>query len=279
MKRSTKSKRFIFLIIFFVALGGGLVLLSRVLPNTSQQEVPTVQEQSASKVDQELPAFHQEVAEAVREIEAAPKDTSVDNKQSGSQAVVQKVPFTSQAPSGQWSDPVFQNGCEEASMLMAHAWSAGQALLERARIEQQIRELSGLAFKKFGEGTYDTSAEDTAALFREYFHANNVSVRHNVSLEDMRQTLLDGKVIIVPVNGQKLHNPNFTAPGPEYHMLIVIGYDPAGKEFVTNDPGTRKGAGYRYAERVLFDAMRDYPTGHHEKVTAIDKAMIVAEKP
>jgi hypothetical protein len=44
-------------------------------------------------------------------------------------------------------------------------------------------------------------------------------------------------------------------------MLLVIGYDPLTRKFITNDPGTRKGAGYRYDESVLFDAIWEYPSG------------------
>jgi hypothetical protein len=193
--------------------------------------------------------------------------------------VVQEVPFTSQAPSAQWEDPVFQNACEEASMLMAAAWLKGSGLPGRQAVESEIRALSDLASKKFGEGSYDTSAEDTATLFREYFRIGKVSVRHGVALDDLKRTVASGALALVPVDGRKLGNPNFTPPGPDHHMLAVIGYDPEKKEFVTNDPGTRKGAGYRYAEGVLFGAMRDYPTGDHRPIIGPhDKAALIVER-
>ena len=47
------------------------------------------------------------------------------------------------------------------------------------------------------------------------------------------------------------------------------------KEFITNDPGTRKGELYRYNETVLYSAIRDYPTGYHETINKIEKNMIV----
>ena len=77
------------------------------------------------------------------------------------------------------------------------------------------------------------------------------------------------------MNGQKLGNPFFTAPGPERHMLVVIGYDPEKLEFITNDPGTRQGEAYRYPVNVLWLAIRDYPTGDHEPITEVVKKMIV----
>ncbi len=38
------------------------------------------------------------------------------------QLVTQSVPFTVQAPLGDWTDARQQDGCEEASVLMAMAW-------------------------------------------------------------------------------------------------------------------------------------------------------------
>jgi hypothetical protein len=194
------------------------------------------------------------------------------------QKVVQDVPFLSQAPSAQWDDPIFQDGCEEASLLMAYAWSSGEPLPSQAQAEQKIRELSALAEKKFGPGVYDTSAEDTAQIFREYFKSQAITVQYDIALEDIHQALNDNKLVIVPANGQKLGNPNFTQPGPEHHMLVVIGYDPETEEFITNDPGTRRGASYRYPRETLFAAIRDYPTGHHESSSEETKTLLIVSK-
>ena len=66
---------------------------------------------------------------------------------------------------------------------------------------------------------------------------------------------------MVPAFGQALKNPNFAKPGPITHMLVVVGYDEKTKEFITNDPGTKRGQNYRYNENVLFDAVWAYPAG------------------
>jgi hypothetical protein len=276
MKKASLRSSLIVLILAAL-VGGGFAL--RNLEEKNIKQAPSVEtaapeneEVANPSEDKPAESLLEKVEEKARELKPSlPQTTSPDT-------VKQNVPFTSQAPSAQWGDPVFQNGCEEASMIMADAWISGRPLPAKPQVEDEIRKLSDLAWKKFGAETYDTSAEDTAVIFREYFHEGDISVRHDVSLDDLRDTILSGKLAIVPVDGRKLGNPNFTAPGPEYHMLVVVGYDPSGKEFVTNDPGTRKGAGYRYPEATLFGAIRDYPTGHHEKVEKVDKAMIVIEK-
>lgn len=84
--------------------------------------------------------------------------------------------------------------------------------------------------------------------------------------------------MVVPTNGRALGNPNFTAPGPERHMLVLIGYDPETKEFITNDPGTRQGRHYRYHEEVLFSAIRDYPTGDRVPITSVSKPGIIVSR-
>ena len=61
-------------------------------------------------------------------------------------------------------------------------------------------------------------------------------------------------------------------------MIVVRGYDPVTKEFITNDPETRNGKLYKYKSDVLYEAIRDYPTGYHELITHIDKNMIVVWK-
>src|SRR3989338_7629179 len=51
--------------------------------------------------------------------------------------VLWEVPFTSQAPRGNWKDPRQQAGCEEASVLMAMRWVRGKSL-SMAQAEAQI---------------------------------------------------------------------------------------------------------------------------------------------
>jgi len=63
----------------------------------------------------------------------------------------------------------------------------------------------------------------------------------------------------VPAAGRELGNPNFTDPGPLYHMLVVRGYTE--NNFITNDVGTRKGENYQYKYDVLMNAIHDWNGG------------------
>ncbi len=197
--------------------------------------------------------------------------------QGGGQGEVADVPFTSQAPFGEWSDPRQQDGCEEASALMAAKWALGQTFtLDEAKAA--ILGMSG--WEKATYGTFmDTSISDTAErLLKQYLQFTNYQVKTNIGVADIKAELALGKVVIIAVDGTKLQNPNFTDGGPARHMLVVIGYDASTDEFITNDPGTRAGAGYRYSSSIIAGALRDYPSGDHAPLVAMPTAMIVVSK-
>ncbi len=78
----------------------------------------------------------------------------------------------------------------------------------------------------------------------------------NISIDDIKVELANGNPVIVGVAGKVLNNPNFQNDGPNYHMLVIIGYDQNG--FIANDPGTRKGEDYRYTYDNLYDSIHDW---------------------
>lgn len=187
------------------------------------------------------------------------------------------VPFTPQAPFANWSDPRFEDGCEEASAIMAMAWANSETMTPQY-VNEEIISISDYEVKNYG-GYQDTSAADTALrIFKGYFHYGNVEARSNINNSDIKAELAKGNLVVVPMNGQKLKNPFYNPPGPVEHMVVVVGYDETTKEFITNDPGTKHGEGYRYKEDIFEKAMQDYPTGNHLPITEIKTAMIVIEK-
>lgn len=187
------------------------------------------------------------------------------------------VPFVSQAPFGNWSDQRKQDGCEEAAVIMAMAWVKNEKLNFQTA-DEKINNISAYEEKMYGN-FHDTNAQDTAQrIFIEFFKYDNIEVKRGITKENIKQELFSGNLVIVPTNGRLLNNPNYTSPGPATHNLVIIGYDILKKEFITNDPGTRRGEKYRYNEDVLESALLDYPTGNHEKIEEIKTAMIVVWK-
>lgn len=192
-------------------------------------------------------------------------------------SLIENVPFTVQAPFGEWNISTFQNGCEEAAVVMAAYFVSGKTLTQEVA-KKEILALAKFEDKKHGQ-SIDTSAADTSKLFEEYYGIATSEVRTDITLTDIQEVLAMGAIVIVPADGRALHNPNYKQPGPTTHMLVVIGYDAKKKEFITNDSGTKNGRGYRYDEDVLYEAIRDYPTGDHLPIIGMHKDMIVVRKP
>lgn len=187
------------------------------------------------------------------------------------------IPFTPQAPFGEWSDPRQQDACEEASALMAVRWARGQEL-EREEAKKEILAISKYQSENFGEFR-DTSAEDTLKrIIIGYFKYDKAEVKKITAADDIIKEIEAGHAVIVPANGRKLGNPYFTPPGPERHMVVIKGYDEQKREFITNDTGTKRGEGYRYKKDIFFSAIRDYSTGYHEPIIKEEKAMIIIKK-
>jgi hypothetical protein len=189
------------------------------------------------------------------------------------QNILLSVPFFAQAPFGEWDDPIFQDGCEEASVIMAWHWVQGTAVTKE-QAKQEIIAISEFEDKTYGHAP-DRSAADTARLFEDYYGYKNIEVRAGIGAKDIKEALLAGNLVITPVNGRILKNPFYTAPGPEHHMVVVIGYDSKTDEFITNDIGTRHGEKFRYSVLHFQESLQDYPTGDHLPSIFGDTAMIV----
>ncbi len=189
-----------------------------------------------------------------------------------------EVPFTSQSPFATWDEDE-NAACEEASLIMAWHWLEGDILgkINPTQAEAEIRKLIAFENDKYGNSV-DTSTKDTAQTFKDYYKGTNIALKYDFGINEIIEEISKGNIVIVPADGTALYNPNFKQPGPETHMLLIKGYDQAKKEFITNDPGTRKGQDYVYTYDVLFNAIRDYPTGNHEVITGIRKAMLVVSK-
>src|SRR3989339_405401 len=191
--------------------------------------------------------------------------------------LINGLPFTTQAPYGEWTDQRQQDGCEESSALMAIKWARKQNLTQ----DEALKEITGISdwlLTKYGEYR-DISAQDMVDwIFKDYFKYDNIKLVKNITINNIIEELNKGNLIITPMNGQVMHNPYFTPPGPIRHAIVIRGYDPETKKFITNDPGTKRGELYSYDTAVLYEAIRDYPTGYHEIIAKIEKNMIVIEK-
>lgn len=190
------------------------------------------------------------------------------------------VPFLCQAPYGDWSQP-WQDACEEAAIIMAKRYVKGDPLDREPACRQarsgnrEILKMVDFQVEKYG-GHYDLTAEQSAQLIRDYYKFNDVEVRYDIGIEDLKNELALGNLVVAPMAGRLLKNPYYTPPGPVYHYMLFKGYDDQTGEFITNDAGTRKGRNYRYKYQVAFNAIHDW-TGSKKTITRGRKAIIVVK--
>lgn len=183
------------------------------------------------------------------------------------------IPFIVQAPFANWDLP-YKEACEEASIMMAHSHIRGDKKLTEQQMKDYIDEIIPWGLDTFG--TFDSSAENSARYLTEYlgYEEDRVSVIYDMTINDIKAVLARGYPVIVPAAGRELGNRFFRAPGPLYHMLVITGYD--SDEFITNDPGTKRGEGYRYDQQVLYNAIHDL-TDDLENIGSGRKVMIVVK--
>jgi len=182
------------------------------------------------------------------------------------------VPFSSQAPYGDWSLP-YEEACEETSSLLVDRFYKGQGITPETA-KDEILKMVDWEKSKFGYYE-DTTAAETATMLREYFGYKKVEVKYDITVDDIKNEILSGRPVILPLAGRLLYNPYYRQPGPPYHMLVVKGVTQDG-DLITNDVGTRRGYNYIYNADVLFNAIHDAPGGG--KINDLEKYVLTGRK-
>lgn len=169
------------------------------------------------------------------------------------------VPFTVQAPDGDWSEP-WKEGCEEAALLMVSIYHKGDHTpdLPPEKMKQKIADMVDWELKRFGSHK-NLNADEMAIIAKEYLGYEQVRVKHGATLTDIKNELRAGRPVVVPAAGQLLKNPYFKTPGPPYHVFVIKGFE--GNTFITNENGTKRGRDYQYSAATLQNALHDYQEG------------------
>ncbi len=192
-----------------------------------------------------------------------PEATALSEPQIPSKKVL-TMSFASQAPYGDWSEP-WQNACEEASIDIVRYYLNGKSL-SKELMHDDILSMVDWQMKNWGSHD-DLDAGKTLLLAKNVYGLSG-EVISNYSVDSIKRSVASGVPVIVPTDGRLLGNPNFTNGGPDYHMLVIKGYDSAG--FITNDPGTRKGEGYYYLYKTVLEAVKD-PDGGQKEILVLAK--------
>ena len=161
------------------------------------------------------------------------------------------VPFTPQAPEKNWEQP-WQDACEEASVVMVDTLYQNKTL-DTQEAQRRILEIFTIKEQYFG-ASLDESVETLSSLIN-LFLPWEAQVVYSPTLNEIISELSQNRPVIAPVHGADLHNPHFYSDSVQYHMLVLSGYDPNTKEFITQEPGTQYGLDYRYPYDTIMNAI------------------------
>jgi uncharacterized protein YeaC (DUF1315 family) len=188
---------------------------------------------------------------------------------SAAKSVLIRVPFSPQAPFAKW-DALHEEACEEMSLLLVHHFLKGTSMTP-SQAEEQLQAL--IAWETEHGFSYDVSVNELAEVAQHYF-GHTTRVLENVTIESLKKEIALGHPIIVPMAGRLLKNPYFSGLGPEYHMIVLVGYDEKG--FITNDPGTKRGESYWYSNEIILSALHDW-TGVKDEIEQGAKRALIVE--
>jgi len=178
-----------------------------------------------------------------------------------------EMTFYSQAPFGNWDYP-WQEACEEASVLLV-ANEYNKMNLTRESFNDELLRL--VDWEKVYFGSYEhTTVAQTAEMLKLQYGLNSI-IHEDPSFEDVQKIVANGHLIVAPFAGKLLGNPNFRNGGPNYHMLVIKGYNSEKMQIITSDVGTRNGENYVYAWETIALALHDW---HDTDITLGKKLLI-----
>ncbi len=204
------------------------------------------------------------------------------------------VAFTSQAPYAKWNN-LHDEACEEASIIMTHYYLKDKKKIDISLAEDEIQSMVKFQLNYFGSHK-DLNTKEIVELAEEFYgdkyqvvelieksteevkgENKDVDAIYKEKINFLKAELAKDNIFIIPAAGQKLENPYFRGDGPLYHALVIIGYDDSTEEFITNDPGTRRGRKFRYSYEIIWNAIHDFP-GKKTDILKGDKNVILVKK-
>lgn len=185
---------------------------------------------------------------------AAPSDQPPANLPA---AVNLLVPFTPQAPLGDWA--THQHTCEEASLTMVDRYLHGDhsgGLIDPQTANAEINQITQW---KPAEDLTTLQVGQVAQQYMGWAYKVMDATRQN-----MHNQLALGRPLIVGVRTHGLGNPRYPGYSTHFeqtgwsvsHYLVVTGYDQS-DSYILNDPGLTYGHGYHITYDQLMHAIDD----------------------
>ena len=188
--------------------------------------------------------------------------------------VLLQVPFTTQAPLGNWAQR--QHTCEEANLTMLAAyWQRDPSVvIDPSAADATISALMSWQVQQWGSKD-DLSDTRLGELAKKYYGFGYMIVPNDAKV--IRQHLAAGRPLIAGVRTHGLGNSNYPGYISHFeeqgwsvsHYVLVIGYD--GDGVWLNDPGITRGRGYHISWAQLTHAIDDL----NQHYPALDQGQVL----
>jgi hypothetical protein len=188
-----------------------------------------------------------------------------------------QVPYTTQAPDGNWAQR--QHTCEEANLTMLSAyWQHDPSVvIDPHSADATISALVSWQVQQWGSKD-DLTPTRLGELAKQYYGYGYMLVPDDP--QAIRQQIAAGHPLIAGVRTHGLGNPNYPGYSNHFeeqgwsvsHYVLVIGYDTDGVWL--NDPGITKGRGYHITWAQLAHAIDDLT--QHQPALSEGQVLLVA---
>ena len=246
-------------ILIILIIIGGFFWYQQKEPAVIEIDLPAAQEYQdfSFRQAQDLATTTLDVAQEIEVIEEE-VDLGVEEKKETEEivppaAINLALPFTSQAPTANWEQP-FQDASEEASVLMVDYYYQNKIMPDPVETENILTEMVDWQIANWGDH-HNLTMQELATFVTTTF-GYQTELIPDLTADKIREYLQLGQPVIVPADGHRLDNPYFSGDGPEYHMLVVKGYQD--DYFITNDPGTKRGTNFVYTTENLFASIAEW---------------------
>lgn len=167
------------------------------------------------------------------------------------------VPFIVQAPFANW-DAVHEEACEEASLITVWYYRNNHPVADLNAGDADITAL--INWETAHNYGVSITLQQLSQIASDFYGLTTGRIILNPTVNDIKKELSAGRPVIIPAAGKVLPNPYFSDGGPNYHMLVIKGYNAT--QFITDDPGTKRGDGFLYTYDGLMNAIHDWDPGN-----------------
>lgn len=183
-----------------------------------------------------------------------------------------KTTFVPQAPEKNWDQP-WQDACEEAAILTLHYFYQNSSP-SLSQIKDDLLDL--FSYQTSQGWGHDVNLEQIASTFTD-FYGYSTQIILNPTAKDLENLIANNTPVLVTANGKTLfkENKNFRNGGPDYHALVILGYDSSKQIFTVHDVGTQHGAYFKYTYSTLLDSIHDLPDTGKKYINLGQKSVLV----